>query len=89
MTYAELHARLGIMSPEQLAEPVIWWGDEIGGYVSELQELTEEHIVTDEGCEPRSVFADTPADDMPEVHGTLPAGRLVLVVDQEIEPPST
>lgn len=81
MTFGQLQAQLGHMSPEQLARPVIWWGDEIGGYVSELLALAEDHIVHEDGCEPRSVYAD---QEMPEVLETLPSGTLVFLVDEEL-----
>ena len=84
MTFAELKARLDTLTPEQLAMPVRWWGDERGGVVDSLDTLGEVWVSVGEGMEPISsyegdadVIEGAANGDLP----TLPAGTPILMVD--------
>lgn len=44
MTYAELKAQLDALTPEQLAMPVTWSGDEKGGYGVKLWIADEDFV---------------------------------------------
>lgn len=44
LTYADLKAVLDGFSPDQLAQPVVWSGDERGGYVQRVWIAAEDWI---------------------------------------------
>lgn len=48
MTFAELKAALEKLTPEQLARPAYWSGEERGGEIESLG-LTEEDYIRDDG----------------------------------------
>lgn len=76
MTYAELKDRLGRLTAEQLAQPVVWTGDERGGDVKYLWIAEEDWVDNDDGdCEPRSLVTD------PEAAVVIPKGTVHLMVD--------
>ena len=57
MTYQQLLERLRTMTPEQLAHPVIWQGDDRGGYVGAVDVLDKDWVNPEcEGWEPRADF---------------------------------
>lgn len=58
ITWAQLKARIDTMTTEQLAEPVIWWGEEKGGFIASVSDLEEDYYKTDEGMQPRSSMND-------------------------------
>lgn len=55
-TYAELLEDLRQLTPEQLAHPVKWFGDERGGAIARLDITEEDHVRIDDVVEPISVF---------------------------------
>jgi len=83
MTFEQLYQQLGMKTPEQRAHPVRWWGDERGGIVLALHELTEPYtnMSEGEGLEPLSTYVGT--DDEPAAREAiaLSAGTLILSVD--------
>jgi hypothetical protein len=79
MTFLELKQRLESLTPEQLAEPVRWWGDERGGTIDDLHVLDEEYVNVGDGFEPRSTANVEHEDD---ITATLPAGTPTLVTDR-------
>jgi hypothetical protein len=59
ITFAELKAEIGRFTPEQLALPVMWWGDERGGDIDGVQVLDEDWLGGDgEPPAPRSAFGE-------------------------------
>lgn len=48
MTFAELKAALDKLTPEQLAHPALWAGDDRGGEITSFA-FTEEDCIRDEG----------------------------------------
>ncbi len=48
MTFAELKAALEKLTPEQLAKPVLWCGDDRGGHIDSFG-FTEDDTILDEG----------------------------------------
>ena len=85
MTYAALKTALEAMSPEQLAMPIVWAGDERGGYVKELWVAEEDWVGSDrEDCLPRSEMAkcepSISEDDM-SMAIVIAKGTPQLVVD--------
>ena len=84
ITLQELYDRLDALrpslTPEQLAEPVRWWGDDRGGEVLAVDVLPEEHITVGEGYEPRSLFKDDQPDEI-DILGRVPKGAVLLRVD--------
>lgn len=44
MTFLELKQALDALTPEQLANPVLWWGDERGGKMASLFVLPENYV---------------------------------------------
>lgn len=43
MTFLELKTALEGLTPDQLAKPVIWWGDERGGEIDSLHVLADDY----------------------------------------------
>lgn len=85
ITYAELKAKLDTMTPEQLAQPVVWSGDERGGYVKSIWEA-EEDFVGDAGDHeswvPRSeIGKSVSAVDYADPEIGIPKGTVHLMVD--------
>lgn len=85
MTYAQLAAKLATFTPEQLAMPVRWWGEERGGEVQKVDVLDEEYICLDDrdGMEPVSVFAGEDYEES-EVEERWPKGTPLLAVDNMV-----
>lgn len=85
MTYAELKAACDKLSPEQLAQPVVWSGDERGGHVRHVWIFEEDWIGEPSDPEtwvPRSgVGGSVDADDYKDARVCLPAGTVHLMVD--------
>lgn len=80
MTFAELKAQLEDLTPEQLAAPVIWCGDEQGGVVRSLWIAQEDWVDNDGDCEPRSVVMVSGGDACNAVV-IIPKGTPQLLVD--------
>jgi hypothetical protein len=86
MTYADLKAACDKLSPEQLAQPVVWSGDERGGHVLHVWISDEDWIGEPNDPDtwmPRSrVGRDAiDADDYKDASVCLPAGTVHLMVD--------
>ena len=85
ITYADLKAKLDEMTPEQLAQPIVWSGDERGGYVHEIWIAPEDWVGDPSDHEtwlPRSeVTKPAYADDYKNAKIGIPAGAIHLVVD--------
>lgn len=83
MTYGELKAALEGFTPEQLALPVRWSGDERGGPIQSVVVLDEDHVDLDgDGLEPASLYSE---EDLEDVRHRYPAGTAFLVTDEEEE----
>lgn len=85
MTFGELKAELDKFTPAQLAAPVVWSGEERGGYVERLWVAAEDWVgeVGDhETFVPRSrVGIDVSSDDYKDAEVCIPAGTPHLMVD--------
>lgn len=85
MTYAELKAACDKLSPTQLAQPVVWSGDERGGHVRQVWISEEDWIGEPSDSEtwvPRSdVGGAVDAEDYKEARVCIPAGTVHLMVD--------
>lgn len=85
ITYADLKAKLDAMTPEQLAQPVIWEGDERGGYVGSVWEAEEDFVGESSDADtwvPRSqVGTAVAADDYVDAEVCIPKGTVHLMVD--------
>lgn len=85
MTYAELKAELDKLTPEQLAQPAIWSGDERGGYVLGVYIFEEDWLGDRSDGEtwmPRSEWAKPYCDDDREnAVVCIPVGSVHLEVD--------
>jgi hypothetical protein len=82
--FAELKARLDQMTPEQLAMPVYWVGEDRGAPIVGLEMLNEDHInPSGDGMEPLSAYADD--EDFEAIKAEQPVvarkGQLLLLVD--------
>lgn len=82
MTFADLKAALDKMSPEALAQPARWWGDERGGVVEKLDALDEDYVNFGEGFEPWSTYTDDPDVSRDEAIAELPKGTPILGLDR-------
>lgn len=81
MTYLELKAQIGTMTPEQLAAPVIWWSESGGGSFTRLHILEEDYINLGEGMEPASGYAEEP-EVLEDANAMWKAGTPVLEWDE-------
>lgn len=84
MTYGELRELLLTFTPDQLAAPVVWIGDERGGYVKELWVAAEDWIGDSSDHEswlPRSEAMKNYADDYKDAEVCLVKGTPQLMVD--------
>jgi hypothetical protein len=85
VTYAELKSKLDTMTAEQLARPVIWIGDERGGYVNQVYEHAEDMVGESSDPDtwvPRSeVGTSVSAEDYVDAEVCVAKGTVELVVD--------
>jgi hypothetical protein len=85
LTFADLKAHLENLTPEQLAAPVVWVGDERGGHVKEVYVHSEDWVGDPSDGEtwlPRSeALSQYHADDYANAELCIPAGTVHLVVD--------
>jgi len=83
ITYAELKEQLDKLTPEQLALPVVWSGDERGGYVRSLWIAEEDWIGDDhESALARSeVTRQKLEEDYEDARVIIPVGTVHLMVD--------
>lgn len=84
MTYAELKATLDAMTPEQLSQPVVWAGDERGGYVKSVWVADEDWIGDSSDHEswmPRTDALKDYAEDYADAEVCIPVGTVQLMVD--------
>lgn len=86
LTYAELKAALDALTPEQLAQPVVWCGDERGGYVKEAFVHVEDWVGESSDRDswvPRSdVGKAVSAEEYADADVCIPAGTVYLMVDE-------
>jgi len=80
ITYADLKATLDALTPEQLAQPVVWTGDERGGYVKEVWICPEDWIGDTSDHETWMPRSQAPAE-YADAEVCLPSGTVQLVVD--------
>jgi len=78
MTFNDLKTKIDQMTPEQLAAPAIWWGDERGGEIQRVDILEEDYLRVDDGLEPRSAYN---GEDITEDSVAVKAGTPVLIAD--------
>lgn len=59
MSFRDLKAELNKMTDMQLDCPVVWWGEDRGGFISRVEILTEDHGNPSGDCvEPLSSYRD-------------------------------
>ena len=84
MTYAELKAVLDTLTPEQLAQPVVWTGDERGGHVRYVW-IAEEDWIGDssdyESVLPRTEAMKVDPESYGDAEVVIPKGTVHLTVD--------
>lgn len=86
-TYADLKRALDALTPEQLAMPTRWTGEEIGGDRVLLDILTEPHVMTDDGYMAISAAAGNDATALASIRAEYPndpewpAGTPIINVD--------
>lgn len=85
ITYNDLLKQLRALTPQQLAQHVVWCGDERGGYVKEVFEHAEDWI-GDKGDPdtylPRSeALKQYAAADLENMTVCVPKGTVYLMVD--------
>jgi hypothetical protein len=85
ITYAQLKAKLDAMTPEQLAQPIVWCGDERGGYVNEVYEHAEDWVGEPSDRDtwvPRGDVGEAvSADVYADAEVCIPKGTVYLMVD--------
>jgi hypothetical protein len=84
MTYAQLKEQLDKLTPEQLTQPVVWSGDERGGYVKSVWIADEDWIgdsSDDESAMPRTHALQDYPEEYAEAEVVIPAGTVHLMVD--------
>jgi hypothetical protein len=84
--FADLKAMLDTFTPEQLAMPVRWWGNERGGVIDSISALSEAHVHLGEGYEPRSGYDPSNPEDaevLADAIDELPKGTPILWVDED------
>jgi hypothetical protein len=87
MTYQELLETLKTLTPEQLAQPVIWSGDERGGTIDRVWIASEDWCASDDGdCEPRSVLEESEPELAAAAYVYIPKGTVHLTTDEVQEP---
>ena len=82
MKYSELLGVLAAMTPDELDQEVVWWGDERGGKITSVFVLPENYATLDRGdpLEPESTLSK---EDDEEIVASLPAGTVILMTDEE------
>lgn len=86
MTYRELLDALATFTPEQLAMPVRWSGEERGGDIQRVEIFKEEHIDCGDGASPVSTYASDPPAEC-QIEARYPAGTAFLSTDNSVEVP--
>lgn len=84
MTYAKLKEALDKLTPEQLAQPVVWSGDERGGEVKDVWIAAEDWIGEPGDHEtwmPRGDAMKHDPDAYKDAAVTIPVGTAHLMVD--------
>lgn len=85
VTYAQLKAKLDTMNTEQLAQPVVWCGDERGGCVKTIYEHEEDWVGESSDRDtwvPRGdVGNGVDAEDYADAEVCIPKGTVYLMVD--------
>lgn len=85
MTYAQLAAKLAAFTPEQLAEPVRWWGVEKGGEVQSVKILECPYIDSGEGMEPLNAYEEDERERaLKDSEDMMDAGTPILCVDDMV-----
>lgn len=74
MTFAELKVQIEKMTETQLAMPVLWASENIGGEIGETWILEEDHINLGDGLEPAASYHP---EDL-ERKRVWPAGTVIL-----------
>lgn len=92
-TLSDLLEALKGLSPEILARPIVWWGDDRGGMVKEVVILDEDWVQDEEGLVSRSQMRTSIAendsdlteaeidDELATFTTRAVAGQLILEVD--------
>lgn len=82
ITYNDIAFLLPSMSKDQLNQPIIFWGDGIGGKFNKVFVLGEDHInPSGDGNEPISTYKDEP-ETIEGEPVTLRKGTIILQLDQ-------
>lgn len=81
-SWADLVEFASKLTPEQLSQPIRWWGEEKGGTINGLHQLEEDYILDDMCYSPKSSYdAVTLAEVMEDYEGIMPAGTPIVYVD--------
>ena len=54
-TWKQLKEFCNSLPENELEKEVVWWGEERGGSIDFADQLSEDYVITDYGCEPASV----------------------------------
>jgi len=82
-TYGDLLAALQTLTPEQLRQPVLWWGAERGGRITSVDVLECEYgNVTGDGHEARTAYAEDP-EAWEDASHVFPAGTVLLAEEEQ------
>lgn len=81
ITLGQLKDKLSKLNDEQLAQPVVWWGDEKGGIIYDLIVLKENYLNYGEGFEPESCFTKEDIKEYGQYDDILLKGTVVLDID--------
>jgi hypothetical protein len=78
-TWADLKDFCNSLSPEQLNNKVMFWGEDTSGPVLGTEELKEDYVLTDYGYEPAAVQEYEEDDEPYDI--ALPKGTPIINVD--------
>lgn len=82
MTWGDIAAKVATFTPEQLAAPVIWWGEDRAGEIFELMILDCMWCDGGYGVEPLSAYPENEHAGMKEhAEETFAVGTPVLMSD--------
>ena len=83
-TWAHLRAFANMLTEEQLAQPVRFWGEETGGTASGMECLPEDFINDGESFSPKSSYESDLLEQMEkddEIEEVMPKGTPMIYMD--------
>ena len=80
-TYANLLSELQLLSPEQLQQPVRYWGENKYGTINNCEILSDDYInPSGDGCEPADSYRHTLTEEEIRVEIVYPKDTVLLTV---------